>query len=95
MITFKRVSIALSVAALLAGCSSGVKLDENSAAANGGANTSWRCQRCGWCGPDRFANRRRWWSQGCGAVWFTLTLTALWSSPMPRSGGAPTRVHQG
>lgn len=40
MITFKRVSIALSVAALLAGCSSGVKLDENSAAANGGANTS-------------------------------------------------------
>lgn len=39
MITFKRVSIALSVAALLAGCSSGVKLDENSAA-NSGANTS-------------------------------------------------------
>ncbi len=37
MITFKRVSIALSVAALLAGCSSGVKLDEN---ANAGANTS-------------------------------------------------------
>ncbi len=41
MITFKRVSIALSVAALMAGCSSGVKLDENaSAGANGGANTS-------------------------------------------------------
>ena len=41
MITFKRVSIALSVAALLAGCSSGVKLDENAAAgANGGASTS-------------------------------------------------------
>ena len=39
MITFKRVSIALSVAALLAGCSSGVKLDENSAA-NSGTNTS-------------------------------------------------------
>lgn len=39
MITFKRVSIALSVAALLAGCSSGVKLDENSAA-NSGASTS-------------------------------------------------------
>ena len=39
MITFKRVYIALSVAALLAGCSSGVKLDENSAA-NSGANTS-------------------------------------------------------
>lgn len=42
MITFKRVSIALSVAALMAGCSSGVKLDENASAggANGGANTS-------------------------------------------------------
>lgn len=42
MITFKRVSIALSVAALMAGCSSGVKLDENATAggANGGANTS-------------------------------------------------------
>lgn len=39
MFTFKRVSIALSVAALLAGCSSGVKLDENANAA-GGANTS-------------------------------------------------------
>ena len=43
MITFKRVSIALSVAALLAGCSSGVKLDEtpvedrNAAAATSGA----------------------------------------------------------
>ena len=42
MITFKRVSIALSVAALMAGCSSGVKLDENANAGNnnGGANTS-------------------------------------------------------
>lgn len=41
MITFKRVSIALSVAALLAGCSSGVKLDENANAANNtGTNTS-------------------------------------------------------
>ena len=40
MITFKRVSIALSVAALLAGCSSGVKLDENANAANNGANTT-------------------------------------------------------
>lgn len=40
MITFKRVSIALSVAVLLAGCSSGVKLDENAAANNGGANNS-------------------------------------------------------
>jgi len=42
MITFKRVSIALSVAALMAGCSSGVKLDENATAggANGSANTS-------------------------------------------------------
>lgn len=39
MFTFKRVSIALSVAALLAGCSSGVKLDEN-ANANNGANNS-------------------------------------------------------
>lgn len=39
--TFKRVSIALSVAALLAGCSSGVKLDENANAANNsGASTS-------------------------------------------------------
>lgn len=42
MITFKRVSIALSVAALLAGCSSGVKLDENANAnaGNNGATTS-------------------------------------------------------
>lgn len=43
MITFKRVSLALSIAALLAGCSSGVKLDEsanNAAAGNNGANTS-------------------------------------------------------
>ena len=40
MITFKRASIALSMAALLAGCSSGVKLDENTNAANNGANTS-------------------------------------------------------
>lgn len=40
MITFKRVSIALSVAVLLAGCSSGVKLDENANANNGAGNTS-------------------------------------------------------
>ncbi|WP_284335224.1 peptidoglycan-associated lipoprotein Pal [Comamonas sp. NoAH] len=41
MITFKRVSIALSVAALMAGCSSGVKLDENANAnASNGASTS-------------------------------------------------------
>ena len=42
MITFKRVSLALSIAALMAGCSSGVKLDEsaNAAGANNGANTS-------------------------------------------------------
>lgn len=42
MMTFKRVSLALSIAALMAGCSSGVKLDEN-ANANAGntdANTS-------------------------------------------------------
>lgn len=39
MFTFKRISIALSVAALVAGCSSGVKLDEN-ANANNGANNS-------------------------------------------------------
>jgi len=39
MVTFKRVSIALSIAVLLAGCSSGVKLDE-SASANSGANTT-------------------------------------------------------
>lgn len=43
MITFKRLSIALSVAALMAGCSSGVKLDEtpvedrNAATTNSGA----------------------------------------------------------
>lgn len=36
MITFKRLSIALSVAALVAGCSSGVKLDES---ANQGQGT--------------------------------------------------------
>ena len=40
MFTFKRVSIALSVAALLAGCSSGVKLDENANGANGSDTTS-------------------------------------------------------
>lgn len=42
MMTFKRVSLALSIAALMAGCSSGVKLDENANAnaANSGANTS-------------------------------------------------------
>lgn len=41
MITFKRVSIALSVAALMAGCSSGVKLDENANAnTSNGASTS-------------------------------------------------------
>ena len=47
MITFKRLSIALTVAALMAGCSSGVKLDEtpvtdksalSSGAGTGGAN---------------------------------------------------------
>lgn len=40
MLTFKRVSLALSIAALMAGCSSGVKLDDNANAANTGANTS-------------------------------------------------------
>ena len=41
MITFKRVSLALSIAALMAGCSSGVKLDESASGANNtGANTS-------------------------------------------------------
>lgn len=41
MMTFKRVSLALAITALMAGCSSGVKLDENANAnANTGANTS-------------------------------------------------------
>lgn len=43
MMTFKRVSLALSIAALMAGCSSGVKLDDNAnanAGNNAGANTS-------------------------------------------------------
>lgn len=40
MLTFKRVSLALSIAALMAGCSSGVKLDDSANAANAGANTS-------------------------------------------------------
>jgi peptidoglycan-associated lipoprotein len=40
MITLKRVSIALSVAALLAGCSSGVKLDETAVEDRNPANTT-------------------------------------------------------
>ncbi len=44
MMTFKRLSIALTVAALMAGCSSGVKLDETAAedksALSSGANGS-------------------------------------------------------
>jgi peptidoglycan-associated lipoprotein len=40
MLTFKRVSLALSIAALMAGCSSGVKLDDSANAANTGANNT-------------------------------------------------------
>jgi peptidoglycan-associated lipoprotein len=53
MITFKRLSIALSVAALMAGCSSGVKLDENAnVGANTGANTATSGAQSGVAGVD-------------------------------------------
>lgn len=56
MITFKRVSIALSVAALLAGCSSGVKLDETPVEdRNATANTSGDAS--GVAGVDLTANQ--------------------------------------
>ena len=51
MITLKRISIALSVAALLAGCSSGVKLDDN-ASANSGTNASTSGATSGVTGVD-------------------------------------------
>ena len=52
MLTFKRVSLALSIAALMAGCSSGVKLDDNANAANTDANTASSGAASGVAGVD-------------------------------------------
>ena len=52
MFTFKRLSIAISVAALMAGCSSGVKLDEAKVEDRVTTNTTTNTAESGVSGVD-------------------------------------------
>ena len=52
MFTFKRLSIAISVAVLMAGCSSGVKLDEAKVEDRGTTNTANNSSQSGVSGVD-------------------------------------------